>query len=249
MGYARIISGGEDGRYRIELDYGNATRLALLTAINGVIAKIDAALNTLAVKIADAEAQEAELVELVRQAEQALIDATGPERPGGSPKPDTAGYRFATKRLTDLRAKNEPLRIKRAALEYQRSVAVLRHAAWSSFVAVEQRDAWCTDLTENASPGSYAATVDIPGESSLFLLAPGCRVWTPADGIMTAREIMSPEQAFFNAALLPGWQKFKPTYRWGTITGINYESDTADVSLAAAFSSAQRLNVNQASSL
>ena len=72
MGYARIISGGEDGRYRIELDYGNATRLALLTAINGVIAKIDAALNTLAVKIADAEAQEAELVELVRQA--ALVE-------------------------------------------------------------------------------------------------------------------------------------------------------------------------------
>jgi hypothetical protein len=249
MGYARIISGGADGRYRIELDYGEATRQGLVTAISGVIATIDAALNSLAVRIAEAEAKEAELVEQVRIAEQALIDATGPERPGGSPKPDTSGYRFATKRLSDLRSQNEPLRIRRAALQHQRSIAVNRLATWTAFVATEQRDAWCADLTEDAAPGSYAATVDIPGESSLALLAPGCRVWAPADGVMTAREIMSPEQAFLNAAILPGWQKFKPTYRWGTITGINYENDTADVSLAAAVSSARRLGVNQAVSL
>ena len=42
MGYARIISGGADGRYRIELDYGEATRQGLVTAISGVIATIDA---------------------------------------------------------------------------------------------------------------------------------------------------------------------------------------------------------------
>lgn len=245
MGYARILGGGEDGRYSIELDYGEATRQALLTSITSVIASIDAALFQVSALIAAADAKEAELVALVDAARDALIAATGP----GSPKPDTAVFKFAVKNLTDLKARNEPLRIRKASLLHQRSIAVLRYSTWAAFNPVETRDAWCTDLTEGGVADSYVATVDIPGESSLILLAPGCRPWAAGDGLLTAREIMSPEQAFLNAAILPGWQKFKPTYRWGTITGIDYDADTADVSLFDQKSSAQRLSVNQASTL
>jgi hypothetical protein len=67
--------------------------------------------------------------------------------------------------------------------------------------------------------------------------------------LLTAREVQSPEQAFWNAAVLPGWQKWKPTYRLGTITALDVEADTASVTLDAATSSAQGLNVNQATSL
>ena len=48
---------------------------------------------------------------------------------------------------------------------------------------------------------------------------------------------------------MPGWQKHKPQYRWGTITAINDDDDTASVTLAPAKSSAQNLDINKFSSL
>ena len=112
----------------------------------------------------------------------------------------------------------------------------------------EARDAWCADLTEDAT--GYVATLEIPGESDLILIAPGGRTPVLAtDGYLRSRSLMAPWQAYFNAAILPGWQKFKPTYRWGTITALDKDADTATVVLADARSSAQRLSVNQASTL
>jgi hypothetical protein len=58
---------------------------------------------------------------------------------------------------------------------------------------------------------------------------------------------MTPAQAFYSLAMLPGWQKWKPTYRYGTITAIS--GDTADVAMDEAESSQQSLEINQASGL
>lgn len=69
------------------------------------------------------------------------------------------------------------------------------------------------------------------------------------DGLMTAPQVMSPEQAFLTAAVMPGWQKWRPTYRTGTITALDVDADTASVSLDAAASSAQGLGINQTGSL
>ena len=70
------------------------------------------------------------------------------------------------------------------------------------------------------------------------------------DGQLWSRELLSPEQVYFNAAILPGWQKDKPTYRWGTASNIDYDNDTMTVTLSdTPTSSAQRLNVNKVSTL
>jgi hypothetical protein len=114
-------------------------------------------------------------------------------------------------------------------------------------VRTETVSGWSADLTEDAS--GLVATVEIPGENALVLVAPAAPAPTAADGVLTAREVQSPEQVFWNAAVLPGWQKWKPTYRLGTITALDVEADTASVTLDAAYSSAQGLNVNQATSL
>jgi len=58
---------------------------------------------------------------------------------------------------------------------------------------------------------------------------------------------MTPAQAFYNLAMLPGWQKWKPTYRYGTITGLT--GSIASVTLEEALSSQQDINVNQSASL
>jgi hypothetical protein len=106
---------------------------------------------------------------------------------------------------------------------------------------------WCADYTTDAE--GEAATIELDGEPPRLLLAPGCPAPAPSDGALRERGILSAEQVFLNAALLPGWQKWMPTFRSGYITAINRAEDTADVTLDAATSSAQNLNINQATQL
>jgi hypothetical protein len=59
---------------------------------------------------------------------------------------------------------------------------------------------------------------------------------------------MTPAQAFYNFALLPGWQKWKPIFRYGTITDIT--DGLAAVTLDASMvSSGQGLGINQSATL
>lgn len=248
MGYARIIGGGPKGRYTIELDYGEATRAALLGALDVAIAGLTLKLSELEVKLAEAKAKEDEQVERIKAAQDAYI-ATSATLAPGSPRPDSGAIKFEMLELQKLRLLYAPLRTALQARKYELATARKRRAYWADFAATETRQAWCADFTEDAAIGSLAATVDVPGESNLLLIAPGARPWNPSDGVLTARELMSPEQVFFNAAILPGWQKFKPTYRWGTITSIDKANDTASVDLFDATSSARRLPVNQTGSL
>ena len=57
----------------------------------------------------------------------------------------------------------------------------------------------------------------------------------------------TPAGVFYNLAILPGWQRWKPTYRIGTIetiSGMNASPSTCSVRLVAALSSVQKLNIN-----
>jgi len=56
-----------------------------------------------------------------------------------------------------------------------------------------------------------------------------------------------PSAVFYNKALLPGYQKWFPTFRIGTITAI--DGDLCNVSLDDATSSQQKLDINQQKSL
>lgn len=248
MGYARIVSGGTDGRYVIELDYGESSRVALVAGLGSLLAKLEVDLGTALADLAEAEEEEAAKLLQLQQAQAAYI-AEANALPPGSPLPDSKPWEFLQAEYLRLRAQSEPLRLKIAALKVEISATSKERARFEALQTLEQRSAWCTTLTEDLAPGQYPATLEIPGESALILIAPNGRAWTPFDGRLRAREIMSPEQAYFNAAILPGWQKDKPTYRWGTITAINIDADTADVSLAAATSSAQDLNINPSSTL
>jgi hypothetical protein len=134
------------------------------------------------------------------------------------------------------------------SLQAAKNVTLNRIRYYSPMTMSETRAAWCCDLTEDAS--GYVATVEIPGEPDLMLIAPGGREPTIAgDGVLFARELMSPEQAYFNVAILPGWQIGWPTYRWGTLTSLNRTQNTGTVALADTVSSAQRLSVNESSTL
>lgn len=109
--------------------------------------------------------------------------------------------------------------------------------------------AWCADLTENLT--GDVGLIEVPGESVSFNIQPGYNgnaTYNQArDGQLVPTVIQTPAQAFYNLAILPGWQKWKPTFRYATITSI--DGDTADVDLDPTTSSQQSLNVNQAETL
>ena len=110
--------------------------------------------------------------------------------------------------------------------------------------------AWCVDYTENLS--GTVATIEINGEGAdkMVLRPGGTRQYVPTrDGQLYHREGMTGPQVYFNAAVLPGWQRHKPTYRVGTLTTVDYAEHTCSVTLDAATSSAQNLPINAASAL
>lgn len=248
MGFARIISGGPTGRYTVELDYGDAMRTAALAAINQQILKIDAQLLLTQANLIDAEAREAAKRAEIQGYADALIAAASLPKPTGLGL-GTLPIVRAQRELAEILAANQPIRDQIAALKFERANWRRKLTALTNLPTKVQRQAWCVDFTEDIPALAYSATCDIPGDPNLVLLAPGGRAWQASDGEFRARELLSPAQAFVNAAIYPGWQKWKPTYRWGTITAVDYDANRVSVALFDQKSDAQRLPVNQAATL
>lgn len=190
---------------------------------------------------ADAEAAVAAAQAVLTQANtdyQALQDAV---------KTQLKAYTDAASELAKLKGETAKVRIPLELMKSRKTQLTKDKATWTALVLTETVPAWCADLTEDAT--GLVATVEVPGENKLVLIAPAAPSPGPTDGLLTAREVQTGPQVFFNAAILPGWQKYKPTYRVGTVTGLNTDLDTATVMLDAAYSSAQNLPINQAATL
>lgn len=109
--------------------------------------------------------------------------------------------------------------------------------------------AWCADLTEDLT--GVVGTVEVPGERGTVLIQPGYdgnAVYdSERDGVLQPSMGGTSESVYFNWALRPGWQKWMPTYRFGTIISIT--GDNCSIRLFNAQSSDQGLQLNQTTSL
>lgn len=109
--------------------------------------------------------------------------------------------------------------------------------------------AWCTDLTTGLT--GNVGTIEVPGERQSVNIQPGyngnAAYVSSRDGQLQPVIATSAFAAFFNKALLPGWQKWKPTFRYGIIIAdsIDYDANTCDVCLYPAYSSQQNLDINR----
>lgn len=109
---------------------------------------------------------------------------------------------------------------------------------------------WCADFTEGLT--GDVSTVEVPGESTAIQIYPGYDGGAAYDvdaGQLEKVATQNPWQAFYNMALLPGWQKWKPTFRYGTISNTDKDAHTCDVAMDAASSTQQGLGVNQSDTL
>lgn len=244
MGYGTIVAGGADGSYTIELDIGAASRDVLVAELDARLAELAAQIaeRQAVVDAANAETDAARLATGVAIDALAVAMQTNPVGDHGALQADVDAK---LRKVVELEGRAAVVRIPLDLLKGDRANLERKKASYAELVLSRTQQAWCVDLTEDASGG--VATIEVPGEPQSVLIAPGGHAWTQAaDGLLLSRALMTPEQAFFNAAILPGWQKWKPTYRKGTILSVNVAADVADVQLDAAVSTAQGLAVNQA---
>ena len=226
MGRAKILSGGPAGLYQVEIvhDMGRSTE-----------------------RLAAIEKRQAELLDLIKAAELKLATSIA----------------AAEQALADLNAAiavmNSGTGTREQVLDWQNLYAVREAdaAGWRRAIArmkyetislVNEKEiletarqavsgsAWCADLTENLAAGTEVGTIEINGEGIQILLTPG-GITSGALGYIQPAALGTPAGTFWNDALLPCWQRWRPTYRAATITAIDYEHDTCSITLHAATSS------------
>lgn len=139
---------------------------------------------------------------------------------------------------------------RRDALRTEQRSKALRIAADQALVArvdslppLRQVQAWCADYSEDLS--GEVATAEVPGEIGSVIIKPGFEgnAWSAtADGAIQPALASTAAGAFYNLAMMPGWQKWRPTFRTATVVGI--DGDTCSITLDAATSSQQGLGVN-----
>lgn len=127
-----------------------------------------------------------------------------------------------------------------------------RQANLEANVLLEETiSAWCSDLTEDLS--GDIGTVEIPGESTNIQIQPGyennAAYNLERDGQLVPTYNASPAGVYYNLAMLPGWQKWKPLFRYATIDSINSGNDTANITLENIKSSQQDIEINQTDTL
>ena len=241
MGKARILQALGEGRYTIEIieareraEVAKQQALAritqLQTQVNALTQQINAAQSAFAAAVNEQNAA-------IAQYQQEMAEE-------GSSSINLA--ETAEKVMTTAGARDK-LRVEQRSLEVRIKADEALIARINSLPPLRQMQAWCADYTDDLS--GEVATAEVPGEIGSVIIKPGfegANQWSAtADGAMQPALASTPAATFYNLAMLPGWQKWRPTYRTATITSIN--GDTCSIALDAATSSQQELNVNASS--
>ena len=116
-----------------------------------------------------------------------------------------------------------------------------------------QETVWCADFSEELS--GEVGTIETHGTQGggpfeKVLIKPGYNEGSVYDRkedgqLMDMSLEMDPWQWYWNWCALPGWQKFAPLYRVGTITAIDNNNNSAHVQLDNAISAAQGLSITK----
>ena len=264
MGKGRIIENLGGGLYNVAI-------VRDLRGINAKISIIDTQINTLTNEIIpDLESQETAAEAAANTARTELNNAIDDYRLGLIGKDEViAATRNYNQKLAEWQKIVSLLDVKKLEVE---SLERERDFLQKSFTAAKSNfQARCIDGQDDLS--GDVGTIEVPGELGRLFIQPGyngnAAYNTTRDGILQPIMASTPAGAFLNRGILPGWQKFMPTYRVGTIQSFTEIScplylwdipsygqfgwvkmvTGCTILLDGAISSAQGLNVNQASIL
>jgi hypothetical protein len=224
MGKGTIISGGDGGQYQVQINFNRDRYDAMVAALAAEISAFDAKISDKQTEIEILEAAYRDLQQLSEITQEQLYQ-----------KSSEIGKAQSEKSLLELQQK--ALEKKKETLE-------------SGMPDNETVSAWCADLTEDLT--GEVGTIEVPGERGIVQIQPGYEGNAAYNGTRDGQILpiiaATTAQAFYNLAMLPGWQKWKPLFRYATIDTIN-DDGTANISLETAESSQQSLDINQSSSI
>ncbi len=245
MGRGKIISGGTGGLYSVELIRDTARLGAQLLTANSLLSDLEAVV--IPGLIAARNTAEADMLAASLALDAAIVAWRGGT--GTKEEVDLATKNYL-ERLEIFSAASQTLRLK----EMQKSALVKKCSLMEGDTGNPVLNAWCADLTTDLTAGDVVGTIEIPGErQGSVQIQPGyagaAAYNAGRDGILQPARAGTPANVFDNLAMLPAWQKFRPTYRTGRIVSFNSDWATCTVVLDAAASSAQGLDVNQSAML
>jgi len=241
VGKAKIISGGTNGLYQIEVQRSLDRLKKELTRIDAAIIEFNTTIPALQVAALDAKSA-VSTAEHDRDLIINNLNSGGGATLADVQKANQAIYPLIKKYIeADRQYKTAKLEL----LELQKRKTILEAENQPPTVQA----AWCADFSENISIDAMVSTLEPNGEG-IPIIKPannGNTFDLATDGQVQPVLSSGPNATWFNWAILPGWQKFKPTYRAGIITSMI--GDLADIALDAALSSAQNLDINQTDTL
>lgn len=173
----------------------------------------------------------------------------------GSPDPETTTP--LVRELAEINARKATAAADAARLKMQRAGAARLKTSIENAIARDNSNSqftvWCSDFTDDLPVGAEVNIVLVPAERSGATLNiypayesfPSGKAGKAADfslseGWLVSAYSMTPEACFWNWAMLPGWQRWRPTFRHATITAIDKIAHTCDLDLDAARSSVRR---------
>lgn len=242
MGKARILQAHGEGRYTIEIIEARERAESAKQQAEARIQTLTAEVNQLDAKIQAAQ----QAVDHAAIEQNAAIEQWRQEvAEQGSSSVDLDAF---ARKLLEAAGKRDALRSEKRSKELRIAADQALVARINALPPLRQMQAWCADYTEDLS--GDVATAEVPGEIGNIIIKPGfegANQWSATeDGAMQPALAGTPASVFYNLAMQSGWQKWRPTYRAATITSI--DGDTCSISLDAATSSQQGLNVNAQSS-
>ena len=154
MGRGTIVSGGTDGQYVIDMDYGSARADQLITYLEATIANLDTA-------IANAESA-ASTASVSLTAALSTLNGAIVTYNGDESEENRATLDAATEAVAEASAANDKATVKVTSLKYQKLALESRLASVEAIDTTERATVWCVDLTEDAS--GTVGTIEINGE-------------------------------------------------------------------------------------
>ncbi|MDP4557961.1 hypothetical protein Q9247_09725 [Halomonas meridiana] len=245
MGKARILEAWGEGRYTIEIiesreraEFAKEQAQARVARLEDEIARLNNQIYQAQLAVDSAAAEQNAAIEQYRQ-DMADSGESNVELPALS------------EALIRAAGQRDALRSERRAKEIMVASDEALIARVNRLPALRRVQAWCADYTEDLV--GEVATAEVPGEIGAVIIKPGFEggedsslqgnAWSAeTDGAIQPALSGTPAGVFYNLAMLPGWQKWRPTYRVATITAL--EGDTCTIVLESATSSQQRLPVN-----
>ncbi|MBT2788041.1 MULTISPECIES: hypothetical protein [unclassified Halomonas] len=237
MGKARILAAHGEGRYTIEIIEARERAEFAKQEAEARIQTLRSETLSLEQRIATAQASANQAAAnqdaAINQYQQEMVEQ-------GQSNVDLEEHAQA---LLEAASQRDALRTEQRSKELRIAADEALVARVNALPPLRQVQAWCADYTEDLS--GEVATAEVPGEIGNVIIKPGFEgnAWSATeDGALQPTQASTPAATFYNLAMLPGWQKWRPTFRSAILTGL--DGDNCSITLDAATSSQKGLGVN-----